>query len=79
MLDVNKGASDRARSERTYQDVLRQIHPLVDKSELVPFELVEELANIAKDNLADAKLHAIVEALEDFDYETSKKLIEGKL
>jgi PAS domain S-box-containing protein len=79
MLDVNKGASDRTRSERTYQDVLRQIQPLVEKSELVPFELVEELANIAKDNLADAKLHAIVEALEDFDYETSKKLIEGKL
>jgi polar amino acid transport system substrate-binding protein len=79
LLDVNKNASDNTRSERTYQDVLKQIRPLVEKSELVPFELVEELANIARENLADAKLHAIVEALEDFDYETSKKLIEGKL
>jgi HPt (histidine-containing phosphotransfer) domain-containing protein len=79
LLDVNKNASDNTRSERTYQDVLKQIQPLVEKSELVPFELVEELANIARENLADAKLHAIVEALEDFDYETSKKLIEGKL
>lgn len=79
VLDVNKGATEAAHSERTVEDVLKQIQPLVNKSELVPFELVEELAHIAKDNLADKTLHAIVEALEDFDYEASKKLIEGKI
>jgi PAS domain S-box-containing protein len=81
LIDVNTALSETNSSSRSVKEVLGDIHPLVEKSELVPFELVEELAELEKqvnkDNLDDANLRDIVEALEDFDYEKSKQLIEG--
>ncbi|MFT5542846.1 MAG: hypothetical protein ACI97K_000989 [Glaciecola sp.] len=49
---------------------------LVERSELVPFELVDELAEIAKVDIENKILHDMVNGLERFDYETTKKLME---
>ncbi|MBF7072977.1 response regulator [Glaciecola sp. MH2013] len=79
LIRVNSKTTENNNSTRSILEVLQEISPLVNKSELVPFELVEELARLSEEHLDDKDLHAIVEALEDFDYDKSKRLIEGKL
>lgn len=79
VLEVNKQRSLEPNKKRPVKDVLNEIMPLVSRSELVPFELVDELADIAKDQDDDLALHVIVNALEEFDYEKTKKLIEGTI
>ncbi len=79
ILEVNKQHSAESNRKRPVKDVLNEIMPLVSRSELVPFELVDELADIAKDQDDDVALHVIVNSLEEFDYEKTKKLIEGTI
>jgi len=79
VLKINKKDNFESDTKRLVKDILNEIMPLVSRSELVPFELVDELADIAKDHDDDLVLHVIVNALEEFDYEKTKKLIEGTL
>jgi PAS domain S-box-containing protein len=79
VIEVNKQHNLESKKKRPVKDILNEIMPLVSRSELVPFELVDELADIAKDQDDDFTLHVIVNALEEFDYEKTKKLIEGTL
>jgi len=79
VIEVNKQHNLESNKKRPVKDILNEIMPLVSRSELVPFELVDELADIAKDQDDDFALHVIVNALEEFDYEKTKKLIEGIL
>jgi CheY-like chemotaxis protein len=79
VLEINKKDNFESDTKRLVKDILNEIMPLVSRSELVPFELVDELADIAKDHDDDLILHVIVNALEEFDYEKTKKLIEGTL
>ncbi len=79
IIDINSSKSNDSQSMRPLRVVLSEIKPLVDNSELVPFELVDELSRISKVHIEDLELHDIVNALEEFNYEKTKTLIEGKL
>lgn len=79
VIESNRVDDADPKSTRSINDLLNEIKPLVERSELVPFELVDELSNAVKDHIEDTVLRDIVIALEAFDYDTTKKLIEGKL
>ena len=79
VIETNKETEMESGNTRSIEDILNDIKPLAERSELVPFELVEELSQLAKVHIEDTVLHDIVAALEEFNYEKTNKLIEGKL
>ena len=61
--------------ERTLQAMLKDLTSLLEQSELVPAELLNEIESVPAEEFADNCKNRLVDALDNFDYDLALAIV----
>ena len=75
ILDSNPSSTNKVLSDKSASDLYKVILPYAENSEMVPFDIVDELKAIAKGMSDTDEVHLVINLLEQFDYKNLSTLL----